>query len=101
MNGKVLLIGSIFLAFTAYTIWAVLEVGYVGLLMNPEPRIGGFPIGPLQIGLDLIIMAVVALGWVIRDARKLGINPWPYVLITLPTGSIGVLLYLLRRNWNR
>ena len=31
-----------------------------------------------------------------RDARAKGVNPLPYVVITLLTGSLGILLYLAR-----
>jgi len=99
MNIRILAIGSIFLAFAAYTIWAVLEVGYSGLFLNPVPSIGGLPIGPLQILLDLVIMAGIVLGWMVGDAKRRNINPWPFVVITLPLGSIGPLLYLLRREF--
>lgn len=33
------------------------------------------------------------------DARQRGLNPWPYVFITVVAGSFGPLAYLLRREW--
>jgi hypothetical protein len=32
-----------------------------------------------------------------RDARANGVAPLPYALVTLGTGSFGLLLYLIRR----
>jgi hypothetical protein len=53
----------------------------------------------LQVALDLCISLVLVGGWIKRDARERGINPVPY-LIALPfLGSIGALLYLVRRNF--
>jgi hypothetical protein len=46
---------------------------------------------------DLAIALGVILTWLWRDARARGSSPLPYVLITMFTGSIGPLLYLLRR----
>jgi len=30
-----------------------------------------------------------------------GLNPWPYVVITLLAGSFGPLFYLVRREWGQ
>jgi hypothetical protein len=52
----------------------------------------------LQVTLDLCIALFLVGGWIRRDARERGINPVPY-LVALPfLGSIGALLYLVRRN---
>jgi hypothetical protein len=47
---------------------------------------------------DLAIALGVILTWLWRDARSRGSSPLPYVIITMFTGSIGPLLYLLRRK---
>ena len=36
--------------------------------------------------------------WLVGDARARGRSPWPWVLLTLFTGSIGPLLYLSLRR---
>ncbi|HSF15730.1 MAG TPA: hypothetical protein VLK65_09260 [Vicinamibacteria bacterium] len=51
----------------------------------------------LQFFVDLIIcLSLVAL-WIYRDARKLGVSPWPFILSGGLFGVAGPLAYLLRR----
>jgi hypothetical protein len=47
---------------------------------------------------DLVIALSLVAGWLIKDARKAGVSPAPYLALTVATGSIGPLLYLLRRK---
>jgi len=35
--------------------------------------------------------------WMVADAKKHGLNPWPFVLVTVTAGSFGPLLYLVWR----
>ena len=81
---------AIFLAFAAYTLYAMSQVGLSGIYF------GGFAnAGTLQVLLDLVIVCFLISCWMVMDARANGRNPWPYVLITLVAGSFGPLLYLL------
>lgn len=48
--------------------------------------------------MDLVIALGLVLVWLVQDARAQGRNPWPWVAITLATGSFGPLLYLLTRR---
>lgn len=98
MHIKIIGIATVLLGFTVYTIWALSQVGYVGLLMNPATTVGDIPIGPLQIAIDLVIMAMITIGWMLADAKKHGITAWPFILITCVLGSIGPLFYLLIRT---
>ena len=34
----------------------------------------------------------------VGDAKQRGVNPWPFVLVTLVAGSFGPLSYLLLRE---
>jgi hypothetical protein len=81
---------AIFALFGAYTLYAIYEVGYFGILAagmaNP---------GSLQVMVDLVIVCTLVIAWMVNDARATGRNPWPYVLITIAGGSFGPLLYLL------
>ena len=78
------------LAFGAYSLWALAQVGYLGLWQ------GGFAnIGATQITLDLVVSSVLLIGFVVRDARATGRTWWPFVVVTLVGGSFGTLAYLL------
>lgn len=84
------LLWIITLAFGAYSLWALAQVGYLGLWQ------GGFANpGSTQITFDLIVSCLLLLGFVARDAKASGRNFWPWALATLALGSLGVLGYLL------
>lgn len=78
---------SAFLTFTALALW---YHGYWGIL---EPHFQSF--GAAQVFVDLVIALSLFLVWMWRDARAAGRNPWPWVVLTLTTGSIGPMIYLL------
>ena len=88
------LVASLVLAaFGAFSIWVLATQGGYGGFVELVRR----DRWALQILLDLVIMAWFALGWLRIDARKRGIATWPYVVTTLLLGSIGILLYCVRR----
>lgn len=76
--------------FTALTIYAVMEVGYIGIFDYHRHSPAGW-----QVFADLVIALVLVLYWLFADARKSGRNPWPWVVITLLLGSFGPLIYLV------
>src|SRR5688572_7845476 len=47
---------------------------------------------------DLLTALLVGIVWMWRDARAKGVAPLPYALVTLGTGSLGLLLYLIRHD---
>jgi hypothetical protein len=47
---------------------------------------------------DLLIALSLIGGWMIKDARKEGRSAAPYLLLTLASGSVGPLVYLLRKR---
>lgn len=77
-------------AFGAYSLYVLWELGYAGLWQACMANIGTW-----QLLLDFVIMSVLAVGWMARDARRTGRTLWPYALITVTAGSFGPLLYLL------
>ncbi len=93
MNRKALVPAIVLTLFVAFSSWVVAQEGYFGFvtLAVTEPW-GG------QIFLDLCIALVLVSGWLIRDARSRGINPWPYVLTIPLLGSIPPLAYLVVRS---
>jgi len=94
MNSKLWLAGSAFVVFGAFTVYVIGEVGYVGIW-----QAGLANWGALQILGDLSVVCTLAILWMIDDARARGANPWFYVVATVLGGSLGVLGYLIAREW--
>lgn len=90
---KKILLYLLLAAFGLFSSWVIYVHGYFGLWQT-----GFANAGTLQILLDLIIACTVLMVWMLQDAPARGLNPWPYVLMTLFGGSIGVLVYLIRRE---
>jgi hypothetical protein len=90
MNAKSWMLGLVVLAFGGVTAVAVKEHGYLGILSFHFTSSAG-----VQVILDLVIVCVLALLWILDDAKRNGRTAWPYVVITLALGSFGPLLYLL------
>lgn len=91
-----LLLLLVLAAFGAYSTYAMLQVGYLGIwqagMANP---------GALQVLLDLCVMASLVSLWMYTDARRASRNPWPYLLLTMVGGSFGPLLYLAVGSFRR
>jgi hypothetical protein len=81
------------LAFGAYSLWVLTQVGYLGIW-----QAGFANSGSTQITLDLVLSSVLLMGFVIRDCRQTGRRWWPFALLTLVAGSFGTLAYLLFRK---
>ena len=78
------------LPFAAYSLWALAQVGYLGLWQ------GGFAnTGSTQITLDLIVSSLLLMLFVARDCQAQRRPWWPWALLTLAAGSFGTLAYLL------
>lgn len=81
--------------FGIFSSWVMWKVGYLGIwqagLSSP---------GAQQILVDLVIAAGLICSWMVVDARKRGVNPWPWVLVTFAAGSFGPLAYLLWREYS-
>jgi hypothetical protein len=52
----------------------------------------------IQVLVDLTIALTLVLIWIVRDARERGVSWVPYAVITVFLGSVGPLVYLLRRE---
>lgn len=88
MNTRLLSI-AILVPFTLLTLYAVMEVGYVGVFEYQLHSPAGW-----QVIVDLVVALILVLTWMIPEAKRNGRNPWPFVAITLCAGSFGPLLYL-------
>lgn len=94
MNPTTLLLGLVLAAFGALSGYAMLEHGYLGIW-----QAGLTSSASLQLLVDLVIVCVLAMAWMVADARRLGLTVWPFLALTLAAGSFGPLLYLLLRQW--
>jgi len=88
-------------------LWWVLFVSFGSLNVYAAYAAGLDGIGDYLRGLgpwgivataDLLTALFVGIIWMWRDARAKGLAPLPYALVTLGTGSLGLLLYLIRHD---
>jgi len=79
----------IIIPFTLLSVYAVYKVGYIGIFDYHLHSPAGW-----QVFVDLVIACALLLLWLIPEAKARGINPWPFVLITVFLGSFGPLAYL-------
>lgn len=85
---KILAIGLL-IPFIALTLYAVQQVGYIGIFDYNRHSPAGW-----QVFADLVIALLLILVWLVPNAKDTGRNPWPWVIMTLFLGSIGPLMYL-------
>jgi hypothetical protein len=81
---------ALFGALTAAALW---QGGIGGIVDWHVKSFGGG-----QVFADLVIALTLALVWMWRDAKATGRNAWPWIALTLATGSFGPLIYLLTRK---
>ena len=93
MNAKQIGLSLALLAFGGVEAYAVWQVGYVGVF---EQALGS--VGAVLGFVDLCIALGLVTVWLVQDARDRGVSPIPYMLLTLTLGSVGPLLYLIRRE---
>jgi hypothetical protein len=93
MNWKLIGLGLVLADFTAFSAYALWHYGYVGLF---EQAFANLATG--QVFVDLCIALSLIVIWMVGDARERGIGVLPYLLATALLGSIGPLLYLIRRE---
>jgi hypothetical protein len=93
MNWKLIVLETVLAGFAALSGYAVWQHGIVGLfeaLLANAATVTAFA--------DLVIALSLAIIWMIGDARQRGVASLPYVVTTLLFGSVGPLLYLIRRE---
>jgi hypothetical protein len=76
-------------ALNAYGVYLYGPVGFMRLMLANAAGVAAF--------VDLVIALTMVAVWMIRDAAQRGVNPLPYLLLTLFAGSIGPLIYLIVR----
>ncbi len=87
MNLKRLFVAFLFLDFTVFSLWVVFSQG-----LSPIFEVHSSPWG-IQVLLDLVLAASFGAVCLYRDARKRGVNPWPWIVAVPFTGSISLLAY--------
>jgi hypothetical protein len=87
------LIAIVLILFGALSAVAVWQHGYLGIFVSELQSTAG-----MQVLADLVIALSLFLVWMWRDAKAIGRNPWPWLVVTLAIGSFGPLLYLLTRK---
>ena len=95
MNARTVVLSIVAADFAALTAWAIWSQGLVEIFAWVASTPGG-----ILLGVDLLIALSLVTVWMVLDARDRGVNAVPYVLVTLGTGSLGPLLYLVRREWD-
>ncbi len=83
------------LVFTAYTLHTLANEGVAAIF---ELFAGGWS---QQLFIDLFIACGVCTFWIIPDAKKHGISPWPFVIALPFVGSVASLTYITVREWKR
>ncbi len=84
---------AVVLAFGALSAMALMEAGYLGIFAQHFETYAG-----MQVLTDLVIVCVLAIVWMVNDAKTSGVTPWPFVVLTLAAGAFGPLFYLVARE---
>ena len=79
----------VLLPFTALSLFALWQVGYIGLFQFQLQSAAGW-----QVLADLVIALVMVLSWMVPELKKAGYSPVPWIGLTLILGSFGPLFYL-------
>lgn len=94
MTLKRFLLWFLFIDFVAFSSWVMWQVGYFGIWQ------AGFESpASIQILMDLVICCLIITSWIKKDAETRGMNPYPWIIGTVLTGSIAPLAYLLVREY--
>ena len=89
---KRFLVAALLVDFTVLTGYALFAGGFSGiaeLFTSSNPW-------TYQLMADFLICLGISVAWMIGDAKKRGVAWKPYVVLTLLTGSIGPLVYIVR-----
>ena len=93
MNAKQLGLWVVLLDFSGLTAYALYHYGIVGVVeLETANAVTVTAFADLVIALSLVVL------WMWQDARERGVSVAPYVVLTLAFGSVGPLLYLIRRE---
>ena len=92
MNGKQIGLSVILVGFLALSAEVLYQYGYIGLFQAEFANLA-----TIAAFVDLTIALSLIVVWLWYDASERGVSFLPYFLLTLTLGSVGPLLYLIRR----
>jgi hypothetical protein len=93
MNRKQLALSAALIVLLASNAYAVYLYGYLGFFRTVLANFAG-----VATFVDLIIALVLILAWIGDDARRRNVSAIPYLVLTLALGSVGPVVYLIRRS---
>ena len=96
MNRKQLALSAVLIAFVAQEAYAIYLYGYLGFF-----RLMFANFATITAMVDLVIALTLVIVWMGDDAEQRKVSALPYLVITLALGSVGPLLYLIRRFSDR
>ena len=92
MNRKQLVLSAALIVLLAMDAYSIYLYGYIGFFRMVLANFAG-----VTAFVDLAIALVLILAWMGDDARQRKVSAVPYLVLTVALGSIGPLLYLIRR----
>ena len=96
MNRKQLVLSAALIVLLACDAYSIYLYGYIGFFRVILANFGGF-----TAFVDLAIALVLILAWMGDDARERNVSMLPFFFLTIALGSVGPLLYLIRRFGDR
>ena len=96
MNRKQFALSAALIVLLAKDAYSVYLYGFIGFFRMVLANFAG-----VTAFVDLAIALVLILVWMGDDARQRNVSAIPYLVLTLALGSIGPLLYLIRRFGDR
>lgn len=93
MSWKKIVLGLVLADFVALTAYAVYVSGYAGFFELVTANWA-----TTTVLADLLIALSLVAVWMWRDAKERGVSALPYLALTATLGSVGPLVYLLRRD---
>ena len=92
MNVKQLGLEAVLIGFLGLNAYVIYQYGYIGFLEQALANAA-----TVAVFVDLTIALSLVLLWMWQDARERGVSVLPYIALTFVLGSVGPLLYLIRR----
>jgi hypothetical protein len=92
MNVKQLGLEAVLIGFLGLNAYVIYQYGYIGFLEQALTNTA-----TVAVFVDLTIALSLVLLWLWQDARERGVSVLPYIVLTFVLGSVGPLLYLIRR----